>query len=322
MVLRKHLVAAVCGTTIGMGLLPLAVADPPQRLTNIINSYPHPSPDGRRVVFQSNRTGIPQVYVMDADGGNLLQLTHEERGAETPKWSPDGRRILYAAYVGEDNNDLFVIDADGGNLRQLTDSPGYDGHASWSSDGHRIVFNSDRTTPDLQVGWSERWHEIFSMDENGGDLRQHTHLRSLCTYPSFSPDQEQIVYRKVTHTPAMSWDLTPSDRNSEVFVARADGSDERNLSNSAAFDGWPAWSPTGEWIAFASNRAGPANTGQLYLIHPDGTGLRQITSGPWSYAQPAWSADGSALFAYQNQETSDFEFGDIVRIDLGPEIAP
>ena len=115
----------------------------------------------------------------------------------------------------------------------------------------------------------------------------------------------------------MSWDLTPGERNSEVFVALADGSEEHNLSNKAAFDGWPEWSPTGEWIVFASNRTGPANTGQLYLIRPDGSDLRRITGGPWSYAQPAWSTDGSALFAYQHQEMVEYEFGDVVRIDLG-----
>jgi Tol biopolymer transport system component len=272
----------------------LATAGPPARLTNVINAYPNPDPDGHRVVFQSNRTGTTQLYIMNGDGTNLIQLTDEVLGAETPKWSPDGR-----------------------NKRQLTDSPGYDGHASWSLDGTRIIFNSDRTTPDPGVEWNQRWHEIFSMDATGGDVRQHTRQKTICTYPSFSPDQSRIVYRKVTSTPAMSWDLTPGERNSEVFVALADGSEEHNLSNKAAFDGWPEWSPTGEWIVFASNRTGPANTGQLYLIRPDGSDLRRITSGPWSYAQPAWSTDGSALFAYQHQETVEYEFGDVVRIDLG-----
>jgi len=114
----------------------------------------------------------------------------------------------------------------------------------------------------------------------------------------------------------MSWDLTLGERNSEVFVAAVDGSGEMNLTNSAAFDGWPVWSPDGELIAFSSNRAGPANVGHLYVVEPNGEGLRQVTSGSWGYAQPTWSPDGKALFAYQFVETADYEFGDVVRIEM------
>lgn len=285
------------------------------RLTNIVNSYPHLSPDGTRVVFQSNRSGTAQIHVMNADGSDVRRLTDRPLGAETPKWSPDGETILFAAYVGDDNNDLFLMDADGGDVRQLTAGPGYDGHPSWSGDGSRIIFNSDRTSPDPDAPWNRRWHEIFSIAADGSDLRQHTRQQAVCTYPGFSPDMSRIVYRKVTDDPGMAWDLTVIARNSEVCVANVDGSDEVNLTGSAAFDGWPAWSPDGAWIAFASNRVGPANVGQVFLVSPDGGDVRQVTFGPWGHAQPAWTADGSGLMAYRFEETPDHEFGDVVRID-------
>jgi Tol biopolymer transport system component len=99
-------------------------------------------------------------------------------------------------------------------------------------------------------------------------------------------------------------------------VANSDGSGEINLSKSAAFDGWPSWSPDGTRIAFSSNRAGPANVGQLYLVNVNGTGLQQLTGGPWSHVQPAWSHDGTMIYAYRNQETADYEFGDVVVIGV------
>ncbi len=286
------------------------------RLTSVSDSYPDPSPDGTRIVFQSNRTGIAQIYIMNADGSDLKQLTDYPRGAETPVWSPDGRSIVYGAYVGDDNNDVFIMNPDGSSRKQLTGSPGYDGHPHWSADGQRIFYNSDQTSPDPGAEWSKRWHEIFSMKADGTDLRQHTHCRSVCTYGSLSPDGRKITYRKTTDAPAYSWDLTLGSPNSEVFVADVNGANEVNLSNNAAFDGWPAWSPDGKRIVFSSNRAGPANVGHLYTIGVDGTDIRQITDGRWSYVQPAWSENSELLYAYQNEETDTYEFGDIVAIRL------
>ncbi len=287
------------------------------RLSNIINSYPDPSPAGDRIVFQSNRTGEGQIYVMDADGTNIRQLTDVPLGAETPVWSPDGKSIAYAAYLADGNNDVFVMDKDGDNKRQITDGPGYDGHPHWSFDGKRIVFNSDRTTPDRNAAWSDRWHEIFSANADGTDIRQHTQCKSVCTYGSLSPAGDRILYRKTIDSASFSWSLQRGTRNSEVFVARTDGTDEINLSANTAFDGWPVWAPDGSRIAFASNRAGPARVGHIYTINPDGTELRQITTGSWSYTQPAWSKNSASLFANQSQETADYEFGDIVRIEFG-----
>ena len=75
--------------------------------------------------------------------------------------------------------------------------------------------------------------------------------------------------------------------------------------------------PDGEWIVFASNRNSPALSGQLWLIRPDGTGLRQMTFGDWGHTQPSWSFSGESVVAYRFQETSDWEYGGIavIRVD-------
>lgn len=287
-----------------------------ERLINTRDMYPSMSLDGLQLVFQSNRTGTNQIFIMNMEDGKIRQLTNLPRGGETPAFSPDGGKIVFAAYVGEDDNDVFVMNTDGSDLKRLTHGPGYDGHPHWSADGKRIVFNSDRTTPEPAAAWSDRWHEIFSMNADGSNIRQHTQCKSVCTFGSISPDGNTVLYRKVIRAPGLNWELGNINHNSEIFISDLDGNNEVNISNNEAFDGWPAWSPDGSRIAFASNRSGPARTGQIWLMKPDGSELQQLSHGPWSHAQPAWAFDGLSIYAYQLKETEDYEFGSVVRLKI------
>jgi TolB protein len=104
------------------------------------------------------------------------------------------------------------------------------------------------------------------------------------TYGSWSPDMKHIAFRKII-----------GDENSEVFVADGDGSDPRNVTNNPFFDGWPAWSPDGRKIAFASNRRGHG-----YQIFIMGRGWHELASGrehgrPRGTA-PRWSPDGKVIY--------------------------
>ena len=284
-----------------------------QRLTNVLDTYPMLSPDGTKILFESNRTGNAEIYVMGADGKNLKQLTSNSAPDHCPIWSPDGKKIVFASERDGDS-EIYVMNADGSEQRRLTNQPGDDSHPHWSPDGKRIVFNSARTTSDLQADWAQQHHEIFTMGADGSDVKQLSHLNTVSTYPSYSPDGKFICFRSVTNEPGFRWDLTNATRNSEVFVMNADGTNPINLTKNAAYDGWPMWSPEGKRILFSSNRAGPANIGQLYVVNPDGSGLQQITDGPGSFVQPSWSRDGKKIVAHQHWETE--EFGNLVEFEV------
>ncbi len=286
---------------------------PARRVTNVKDAYPMLSPGGTRLLFESDRSGNWEIYTMKPDGTDLVRLTNDPAADVTPIWSPDGKRIVFTSERDADS-EIYVMNADGSGRRRLTRQPGDDSHPHWSPDGARIVFNSARSTPDLSVDWSKQHIEVFTMAADGSDVRQVTRFKTVSTYPQFSPDGRKIAFRRVTDEPGMLWDLTLGARNSEVFVMNADGSNPVNVSKSAAYDGWPAWSPDGSRIVFSSNRAGPANIGQLYVIDAEGGNLQKLTDGPGSLVQPSWSRDGKRIYAFQHWETE--EFGNLVVFEV------
>jgi TolB protein len=292
-------------------------------LTSVRDSYPHLSPDGRLLLFQSNRSGRQAIWVAKADGSEPRILFDEPAEGDepgTPVWAPNGKRIAFAmkphGAIDPNESEIYTMQSDGAGLHRLTNAPGDDSHPHWSADGSRIFFNSARATRDLNTDWSRQWIDIYSMAEDGRDVRRHTNCQAVCTYPVPSPDGKLVAHRKVTVTRGQNWDLTRTMHNSEVFITPLDGSPALNVSNSPAFDGWPMWAPDGRWLVFVSNRDGVSMTGQIYRVAVDGSGLRRLTRGAWSRAQPSFSADGKRILVYESMEDDRFELGHIASFEV------
>jgi TolB protein len=238
--------------------LVLALAAAPvaetESITAVRDSYPHLSPDGKTLLFQSNRSGRQAIWIAKPDGADPRLLFDGGSIGDrpsTPVWSPDGVSIAFAmtpaGAADPEESDVYTLRADGSGARRLTETPGDDSHPHWSADGQRIFFNSARATPDLEAEWTRQWIDIYSMTADGGDVRRYTDCRAVCTYPVPSPDGRSVVHRRTLAEPGLDWELRPQDRNSEVFVTALDGSGSLNLSRSPAYDGWPMWSPDGRW---------------------------------------------------------------------------
>jgi Tol biopolymer transport system component len=150
------------------------------------------TPDGRArsIAFASDRTGIPQIYVMDLDGQNLLQLTNEAEGACQPDWSPDGEKLVFTSPCKslEDSflkTSIFRMNADGSGRTSLTKVPGGDYDPAWSPDGKRILVTS------LQDG---RKH-IYVMDTNGDNRVLISSTAGAVDYQArWAPDGERIIF--------------------------------------------------------------------------------------------------------------------------------
>jgi Tol biopolymer transport system component len=190
------------------------------------------SPDGRQLLFVSDRDGNREVYVMSADGSSQLNLTRDAAEDWTPCWSPDGERIAFASYR-DGNWEIYAMDADGANVRRLTRSPAADYAPAWSPDGERIAFVSDRSGN----------LDIWTMAVDGSDLRRFTDDAATDQSPAWSPDGTMLAWESYR------------DGNMEIYAADIDGSELRNLSQDVyADDHGVTWSPWGDGIAYYTNR--------------------------------------------------------------------
>ena len=149
------------------------------------NDYvPQYSPDGKRIVFISQRTGRDEVWVCNSDGSGVVQLTSLSAAITgCPRWSPDGARIVFDSNaVGTFH--LYVIDASGGQPRRLTDTSANDALASWSRDGRSIYFASNRT---------RNW-EVWKIPADGGTATQVTRNGGSVAFESV--DGNSLYYTK------------------------------------------------------------------------------------------------------------------------------
>ena len=157
-----------------------------KRLLTRVGVHPSWSPDGKRIAFISGVDVINHVFVMDADGGNRTQLTHDFVRKRLPSWSHDGKRI---AYVGD--NVIWVVDSDGENPRQLTKT-NWDNHPTWSPESDAIAFQS----------WRDGGPRIYTVDVTSGAVNVMQHARRFgdgqpdWLYPgelSVSPEGSRIT---------------------------------------------------------------------------------------------------------------------------------
>src|SRR5437762_10505529 len=140
------------------------------------STAPSGRPAAGQIAFTTDRDGNPEIYVMNADGAGLRNLTNNPTFDFELAWSPDGTKIAFSS--GRDGDtEIYLMHADGTGLVNLTHNPGQDLWPKWSADRTRIAFHSERAGNG----------EIYVMNADGSGLRNLTNNPAADLAPAWRP---------------------------------------------------------------------------------------------------------------------------------------
>lgn len=212
---------------------------------------------------------IKEVYLIDADGQNLLRLTHDKSLAATPAWGANATEIYYTTYK-DFNPDLAGVYLDGTHDWFVSRRPGFNLSPAWSQKKGRIVLTLTK----------DGNSELYLMDREGQSLRRLTYNRAIDSSPHWSPSSDQIAFT--------------SDRSGSIQIHITDdsGVNIRRLTRQGVYNDGARWSPLGDRIAFTSRVDGVF---QIFTIEPSGENLQQLTSGDYDSEDPTWAPNGYVI---------------------------
>ena len=244
------------------------------------------------VAFYSDIDGNTEIYIMQADGSDLLRLTDDPGFDDSPALSPDGSQVVFLSARDDPapkfpnlKYEIYLVNSDGQNLRRLTETETGEDHPAWSPDGSKILFDADYD--------ADGFYEIYTLDVDGTNLTRLTDNAANDQFADWSPDGQQIAFS--------------SDRNGnwDIFVMDADGGSQQALTDSPDWELFPAWSPDGKQIAFNGLVPNTGNT-DVFVMNADASEVLQLTDSPGFDENPVWSANGF-LIAFQTQRGGNFD---------------
>ena len=216
------------------------------------------SPDGRYIVFSSERVGWWKIWKLDLKDDSFTQLTHASSAEYSPCWSPSGDRIAFVS-SRDGNAEIYVMNSDGSNLRNISNNSGNDSHPYWHSN-NRIYYSHE----------IDETSQIVSDTPEGNDLRIHTTGDGHKLMPQVSPSNDTLLF------------YSDMDGNFEIYSMPLDGGEMARLTNDPLLDIRARWSPDGRRIVF--ERGDKRRDQHIFTMDADGGNQLQLTSDDYNYA--------------------------------------
>ncbi len=232
------------------------------------------SPDSSGILFSGFHSKQADIYVMNADGSGLKQLTDHPSADMWGSFSPDGKRIVFQSKRDGAQEDIYIMNADGSNVVRLTNDPARDIGPSWSPDGKRIAFSSSR----------DGGLQLYLMNVDGSNQTRLTRVTDgkIKYYnPVWSPNGKRLVFYSET-----------GDRKDQVQIINANGTGQTVLTGGIGNNIFPSWSPDGRRVIFSSNRDGV--DGAIYEVKVDGSQLRRIAGEVKGFVV-RWAPNGKKI---------------------------
>jgi Tol biopolymer transport system component len=246
-----------------------------------------------KIAFTSNRTtgtgvdnptGDKEIFVMDSDGTNLVQLTNNTAGDFDPTFSPDGTQIAFES-TRDGNSEIYTMNPDGTHQTNRSKKASTaDFSPAWSPDSQKIAFA--RT----QDGNSE----IFTMNANGSSQKNVSNDPRLDDDPAWSPDGQKITFSSERNA---GTGVNNPTGDGEIFTINPDGTGLTQLTTNTVADAEPDWAPDATKIAFR-------NSQDVFVMNANGTSPQNLTLNTGTVSlDPAWSPDGQQI-AFENRDGS------------------
>ena len=239
--------------------------------------FPTPMPNGGQMVVSSNMQSLVSMKPDGSDRKEILSST--DSLLLSPVVSPDGKKIafslgMYFRPSGHPTGQIGIMNADGTNVQYSGVANTNSGFPTWSPDGKNIVYSQDAHL----VVWNLESGQRRNLTMPGAQRD---------TFPQWSPKGDWIAFSSDRD----------SDEDFKLFLIRPDGTGLHRLTDKSG-DSHCSWSPDGDWLIFSSARMGfkdehalsesPQPYGQLFIIRPDGSGLRQVTDNKWEAGTAIW----------------------------------